>query len=271
MRCVSRPAARLARSGAIARFGVLLATQALLWASTAAGVAAAEPATDAGALLDVVDDLYRSDRSRALMRMEVKSPNWSRSLELEAWSKGDDLSLIRILAPKKERGTTTLRRGNEIWNYLPKVRRVMKLPSSMMSASWMGSDFSNDDLVKESRMRRDYDFDWGETTELDGRPVREIVCVPKPDAAIVWGRVSVIVSTGDAPVPVRVTYYDEDLREARVMTFEDVREIGGRRVPTRVVLQPTNKPDQRTVMIYDELDFDAPIDDSLFTIQSLKR
>ncbi len=231
--------------------------------------AASDP--EAKALLDAIDDLYRSDESRAVMRMEVMTPNWSRTLEIEAWSKGRDLSLFKILAPKKERGTTTLRRGNEIWNYLPKVRRVMKLPSSMMSASWMGSDFSNDDLVKESRMARDYTFAWGDTTELDGRPVREVICVPRPDAPVVWGRLSVLTEGEGAPIPVRITYYDEDLREARTMSFADVADRGGRRVPTRVVLQPTNKPDQRTIIVYEELDFDADIDESLFTIQSLKR
>jgi outer membrane lipoprotein-sorting protein len=205
------------------------------------------------------------------MTMQVTTPNWARTLEIEAWSQGRDLSLFKILAPKKERGTTTLRRGNEIWNYLPKVRRVMKLPSSMMSASWMGSDFSNDDLVKESRMTRDYTFAWGDTTELDGRPVREVVCTPKEDAPVVWGRLSVIATDESQPLPVKITYYDEDLREARIMRFSDVKTLGGRRVPARLVLQPVHKPDQRTIMVYDELDFETPIDADLFTLQSLKR
>jgi outer membrane lipoprotein-sorting protein len=229
-------------------------------------------ATDsARALLDAVDDLYRSDQSRARLRMEVTTPNWSRSLELEAWSKGKDLSLFRILAPKKEKGTTTLRRKNEIWNYLPKVRRVMKLPSSMMSASWMGSDFSNDDLVKESRMTRDYDFHFGDKTELDGRAVREIVCVPKPDAPVVWGQLSVIVANEADPIPIQIAYFDEDMKEARVMHFSEVQQMGDRRVPTRVVLQPSDEPDRRTIMIYEELDFVTEIPDSLFSLQSLKR
>lgn len=225
----------------------------------------------ARALLDAVDDLYRSDQSHARIRMEVTTPNWSRSLELEAWSKGRDLSLFRILAPKKEKGTTTLRRKNEIWNYLPKVRRVMKLPSSMMSASWMGSDFSNDDLVKESRMTRDYSFRFGERTEVDGRPVREIICTPNPDAPVVWGQLSVLVEGEGDPIPIEIVYFDEDMKQARVMQFSEVRELGGRRLPTRLVLQPSDEPDRRTVMIYEELDFDSEIPDSLFSLQSLKR
>jgi len=232
--------------------------------------AVAKPGS-ARALLDAVDDLYRSDQSYARIRMEVKTSNWSRSLELEAWSKGRDLSLFRIHAPKKEKGTTTLRRENEIWNYLPKVRRVMKLPSSMMSASWMGSDFSNDDLVKESRMTRDYDFRFGDLKELDGRPVREIVCTPKPDAPVVWGQLSVVVQGEGDPLPIQIVYYDEDMKEARIMRFSQIEETGGRSIPTRVELTPANKPDQHTIMNYDEMNFDDPIPDSLFTLQTLKR
>jgi outer membrane lipoprotein-sorting protein len=226
---------------------------------------------EAHMLLDAVDDLYRSDQSRARMRMDVKTTHWARSLVLEAWSKGKDLSLFRILAPKKEKGTTTLRRDNEIWNYLPKIQRVMKLPSSMMSASWMGSDFSNDDLVKNSRMTRDYDFAFGPRTEFEGTPVREIVCTPKPDAPVVWGKLSVLVAGQSNPIPVSITYYDEDMQEARVMRFSEVRKFGSRQVPTRVEMQPSDEPDRHTVMTYEEMDFDTPVPDSLFTLQSLKR
>ena len=110
-------------------------------------------------ILDKVDDLYRGTSSHGKMTMEVVTSHWNRTLSLEFWSKGKDKSLVRILAPLKEKGTATLRSGNEIWNYLPKVNRVVKLPSSMMSASWMGSHFTNDDLVKQSRFADDYTFE----------------------------------------------------------------------------------------------------------------
>jgi outer membrane lipoprotein-sorting protein len=252
---------------------LLLLVLCLGFGATEQAVGAEASANDgsARALLDAVDDLYRSDQSRGRIRMEVTTPNWSRSLELEAWSRGTDLSLFRILAPKKEKGTTTLRRDNEIWNYLPKVRRVMKLPSSMMSASWMGSDFSNDDLVKESRMTRDYDFRFGDKQELDGRAVREILCTPKPDAPVVWGQLSVLVEGQGDPIPIRITYFDEDMKEARVMSFSEVEEMGGRTIPTRVVMQPSDEPDRRTIMVYEELDFETEIPESLFSLQTLKR
>lgn len=268
---VSVPSA--ARGPARRRFVLALLCVGLLATPGPAAAAEDAPSGDPAAreMLDAVDDLYRSDQSRARVRMEVTTPHWSRTLELEGWSKGRDRSLFRILAPKKEKGTATLRVGNEIWNYLPKVRRVMKLPSSMMSASWMGSDFSNDDLVKESRMSRDYTFAFGDVTELDGRPVHEILCTPLPDAPVVWGRLSVLVEGEGDPIPIRITYYDEALKEARVMHFSEVGERGGRRVPTRLVLQPSDEPDRRTVMTYEELDFETEVPDSLFSLQNLKR
>jgi outer membrane lipoprotein-sorting protein len=227
--------------------------------------------TDAAAVLDMIDDLYRSDQSHGTMRMEMQTPNWSRTLELEVWTHGEKLSLFRILAPKKEKGTSTLRRDNEIWNYLPKIRRVIKLPSSMMSASWMGSDFSNDDLVKESRMSRDYTFTFGEETERDGQAVIQIVCTPKPDAPVVWGKLVVVATADNEPIPVEIAYYDEDMTKTRMMSFGEVKDLGGRPLPTRVEMTPLGKPDQKTVMTYLDMDFDSPIPESTFTLQALKR
>ena len=120
-------------------------------------------------------------------------------------------------------------------------------------------------------MSRDYDFRFGDLTELDGAAVREIICIPKPDAPVVWGQLSVVVSGSGSPIPIRIVYYDEDMEEARVMSFSETRELSGRRVPTRLEMQPSDEPDRRTVLIYEDLDFDTPIPDSLFSLQSLKK
>ncbi len=148
-------------------------------------------------ILDKVDDLYRGESSHGKMSMTIVTAHWTRNLELEFWNKGKDKSLIRILAPEKEAGTATLRVGNEIWNYLPKVNRVIKLPSSMMSASWMGSHFTNNDLVKESRFTEDYNFEKSFEGVRGDRKVIEIDCQPKPEAAVVWGKVVVTVRHRD--------------------------------------------------------------------------
>ena len=221
-------------------------------------------------ILDKVDDLTRGKSSQGKMTMSITAAHWSRSLTLEFWSKGKEKSLIRILSPKKEKGMATLRSGNNIWNYLPKINRIIRLPSSMMASSWMGSHFSNDDLVKESRMADDYTFEVTFQGEKEGRRVVEIICTPHEDAAVVWGRVIVIVD-GVEYLPLKILYYDEDITLARTMLFEDVGVLGGRKMPRRMVIIPAGKPRESTVVVYEEMLWDTELPDDLFSIRSLKR
>ena len=144
-------------------------------------------------ILDSVDDTYRSNTSHGILTLAVTTTNWQRTLTLEQWSKGKDSHLIKILKPKKEKGLATLRIDNNVWNYMPKVKKVIKIPSSMMSSSWMGSHFTNDDLVKQSRMVKDYDFSITFEGIRDGVNIVEITCIPKKNAAVVWGKVEVVV------------------------------------------------------------------------------
>lgn len=231
---------------------------------------AQSPPITAKEILDKVDDLWRGDSSHATMTMTITTAHWTRSLTIESWSKGKEKSLLRILAPKKEKGTTTLRSGNNIWNYLPKVKRVIKLPSSMMASSWMGSHFTNDDLVKESRMADDYTFRITFRGEREGRNVVDITCIPKPDAAVVWGKVVVIVEE-ESYLPISLSYYDEDLNLARTMTFTDVGQMGGRMMPRLIRIIPADKPQESTVIRYHELVFNLPLKDTMFSLRSLQR
>ena len=148
-------------------------------------------------ILNNVDDIYRSNASHGILTLSVKTANWQRSLTLEQWSKGNDMHLLKVLKPKKEKDLATLRVDNNVWNYMPKVKRVVKIPSSMMSSSWMGSHFTNDDLVKQSRMVIDYDFSITHEGLRDGVDIVEISCIPKKNAAVVWGKVEVIVYRND--------------------------------------------------------------------------
>jgi len=202
--------------------------------------------------------------------MTIVTAHWTRTLRLEFWNKGKDKSLIRILAPEKEAGTATLRVGNEIWNYLPKVNRVIKLPSSMMSASWMGSHFTNNDLVKESRFTEDYTFEKGFEGAREGVQVIEIDCRPKPEAAVVWGRVTVAVRQHDY-LPLESKYYDEDLNLARTMTFSRIQEMAGRTMPTVMTVVPADKPEEKTVVDYEEIAFDLDLSDEVFSLRQLKK
>lgn len=221
-------------------------------------------------ILDRVDDLFRGDSSHGKMTMEITTEHWKRALTIELWSKGKEKSFMRVLSPKKERGTATLRSGNNLWNFLPKIKRVIKLPSSMMASSWMGSHFTNDDLVKESRMVDDYDFNISFSGQRDGVHVVEITCTPKENAAVVWGKLVVVVNY-QSMLPLKILYYDEDMVLARTMTFEDIGSLSGRRLPRKIIIKPEDKPKESTVIIYHELTFNLDLKDSLFSLRSLQR
>jgi outer membrane lipoprotein-sorting protein len=228
----------------------------------------AEATPSARDILDRVDDLYRGRSAHGTMTMKVTNPNYRRELTMEFWSQGTDKSLIRILLPKKERRTATLKNGNNIWNYLPKVDRTIKIPSSMMGGSWMGSDFTNDDLVKEHRMAVDYDFRFTSSANTP-KGAYEITCTPKPNAPVVWGKVVVRVRRADL-VPLETTYYKEDGSEARRLTFGDVQEIDQRKLPTTMTMIPVDKPGHSTVVHYQELKFDVSLPADLFTVANLR-
>lgn len=231
----------------------------------------AEPAApDGQEILRRVDDMWRGESSAGLMTMNIKTAHWERTLKMKGYSKGKDLSLMRIVYPKSEAGTGTLKVDENIWNYLPKTRRVMKIPSSMMMGSWMGSHFTNDDLVKESRLEDDYNFELVQKTGEDGRLLYDITLLPKPDAAVVWGRI-VITVQADTLVPVLEEFYDEDGELVRRMTFDNVTVLQDRTVPLTLRIVPVDKPEEYTEIIYDKLLFDIPIEDDFFSLQNLKR
>jgi outer membrane lipoprotein-sorting protein len=237
---------------------------ALLLCSTTAR--AADPTVEE--LLDATDDVARAGTSIVTMTMQVKTSRYERTVRMKAWSEGEDKSLVVIEAPEKEKGVATLMVDDQIWNYLPKVDRTMKLPASMMSGSWMGSHVTNDDLIKSSRLADDF------TATVTGRPTGTtgnwtIDLVPKSDAAIVWGKVSVRVQADRMPLDIR--YYDEKGTLVRTMAFEDVRDVGGRRMPARMVITPADKPGEQTSITYDEATFDVVLPPETFTLQSLKR
>ncbi len=225
---------------------------------------------DSNAVLDYVDDLFRGDSSYGTFTMKVVTAHYSREMKMEAWSKGKDYSLIRIQEPKKERGTATLKADKNIWNYLPKVDRVIKVPSSMMGGAWMGSHFTNDDLVKESRMAEDFSCAISFEGQRDGKDIIELTLIPKEFAAVVWGKVVVVV-LANGWMPLTIDYYDEGLTKTRSMTFADIRELGGRKLPAITRMTPTDKQGEYTEIIYHEMQFEIELDDEIFSIRNLKK
>ncbi len=256
----------------ITQHATVLASDDVAHAATKTGSATDDrEATDLSAreILDRVDDMFRGTSSVGEAEMTIATEHWTRTLSLAFWTHGKEKSLFRILSPKKEKGTATLKVDADLWNYLPKVNRVIKLPSSMMSASWMGSHFSNDDLVKESRMAEDYDFEISFNGLRDEVELIEITCIPKENAAVVWGKVEVTVQR-KTYLPISVVYYDEDLTLVRTMTYSDVRELGGRMLPATITIVPREKPQESTRVSYATMDFDIAHGDDLFSLRSLQ-
>jgi Outer membrane lipoprotein-sorting protein len=220
-------------------------------------------------LLVATDDAQRGETSIAVMSMHVKTANYDRTIKMQAWSKGTEQTLVKILEPAKDAGVSTLKVGENLWNYLPKVDRTMKVPSGMMSGSWMGSHFSNDDLVKDSRLSDDFDCQFtAKPADASSGGNYVIACIPHPDAAVVWGKIVATVSP--QKVPVRLEFYDEKAALVRRMDYGAVKVIDGRAVATTMKLTPLDKPGEFTEMTFDSLQLNVPLDDTLFTLQSLK-
>ncbi len=220
-------------------------------------------------LVEHVERLLWGKTNQGVSEMTVTTPRWTRTLKLRFWMDRPRYTLIRILAPPKEQDIGSLRIQAEMWNYLPKVARIIKIPSSMMLQPWMGSDFSNDDLVKESSMVEDYTHTLLGTEKLDGVPAYRVQSIPKPEAAVVWGKLVYFISVTDR-LPLKQEYYDERGELIKTMTFAEVRALGGRVIPTRWTMQPVAKPGNRTVMVIREMTFDQPIDPGLFTLANLQ-
>lgn len=227
---------------------------------------AAEPTIQE--LLNATDDIARGESSVAVIEMQVKTAHYERSMKMQAWSRGTDKSLIRILEPAKDAGISTLMVDDNIWNYLPKVDRTMKVPAGMMSGSWMGSHFSNDDLVKESRLAEDFDAAFQAKPDTNPAHHYVISLTPRPEAAVVWGKIELEITADRIPVEGR--YYDEKGALVRTMTWSDLGEIDGRKVPKTMTLVPADHPEEFTRIRYVTLDFDADVPDTMFSLQSLK-
>ena len=221
-------------------------------------------------IVERVDRMMRGDSSRGTVQMEIVTRRWTRTLSLEIHSHGTEQALIRVLEPKKEAGTATLKSGSDIWNYLPKIDRTIRVPTSMMMGSWMGSHFTNDDLVKESELVRDYEISMEFEGVRDEQLVWDILLTPYPDAPVVWGKVLYRVRQKDL-MPVFARYFGEDGELKRTAVFSDYREMGGRLVPAAMKMIPEDKPEEYTLISYRNLEFDLPIPEGTFSLAALRR
>jgi len=225
-------------------------------------------AQDARTIVKEGFNYMRGKSSFSVVNMTIHRPNWERKMTIEAWTKGLKNSLFRIIAPAKDKDNGTLKKGREMWMYNPKVNRVIKLPPSMMSQAWMGSDFSNNDLSKTDTLIDDYTHTITGTHTHDGKKVYLIKSIPKPDAPVVWGMQKLKIR--EDHVFLSQEFYDEDFKLVKVMTTLQIQMLGGKMFPRVWRMQKADVTDEYTELNYKELSFKKNLKDSLFTISNLK-
>ncbi len=226
---------------------------------------------DATEIIRKTDEKARGvESSQGLMRMTIVRPSWSREIEIKSWSKGRDYSLMLITAPARDQGMAFLKRDKEIWNWQPSIDRAIKLPPSMMMQSWMGSDFTNDDLVRESSIVVDYTHELLGSEIIEGMDCYKIQLNPKPEAPVVWGKVITWIEKKEL-LQLKTEFYDEDEYLVNTMYGKNVRMLGGRLLPNRLEMVPAEEEGKMTVVEQLDLAFDDPISENFFSIQNMKR
>jgi outer membrane lipoprotein-sorting protein len=229
---------------------------------------AAEPAPDAGDIVRAAIDHWRGLSSYSEMSMVIHRPDWERSMTMQAWTKGDKRSLVRVIEPKKDRGNGTLTDDDNMWTFSPKVNRVIKIPSSMMGQSWMGSDFSNKDVARADDIVDQYDHALLGTREADGMTVYEIRSVPHEEAAVVWGREELLIRADHVVLEHR--FYDQDGELVKALETLEIEEMGGRTIASRQRMAKADAPEEWTEIVVNSVEYEIDIRDSVFTLSNLR-
>lgn len=221
-------------------------------------------------IIQKADERLRGSSSYAELTMEIIRPEWKRTMSMKSWSKGTEYALVYIVAPAKDKGTVSLKIGNEMWNWMPSIDRSIKVSPSMMMQSWMGSDFTNDDLIRQSSVVEDYTHTLLGEERFQGSDCYKIELIPKPEAPVVWGKIVTWITRKEYN-QLKVEYYDEDGNLINVMTGYDLKLLDGRLLPTRWEMVPADGSGNKTVMTYNKLQLDIKLDDSFFSKQNMNR
>jgi outer membrane lipoprotein-sorting protein len=225
-------------------------------------------AQDAHDVVEASFNYVRGKTSISTVKMTIHRPDWERAITIKAWTKGQNDSIFWIIAPPKDKGNGTLKKKREMWMYNPKINRAIKIPPSMMSQAWMGSDFSNDDLSKTESLINDYSHEIVGTETHEGKKVYLIKSMPKPEAPVVWGMQRLKIR--EDYIFLKQEFYDEDLKLVKALTTLQIRMLGGKLFPRVWKMQKADVKDEYTVLEYEELFFDQDLPDRLFTLTSLK-
>jgi len=234
-------------------------------------VACAATAADAPSAHDLIAgliDLTRGRTSYAEFSMVIHRPDWERSSKLVAWTRGREDALIRFTAPAKDAGNATLKQGQQMWTFTPKLNRVIRLPYSMMSQGWAGSDFSYSDLSRTDQLLHEYELTLVASEQRDGHQVYTVDAIPHDDAAVVWGKERIVLR--DDYVMIEQTFFDQSMQPLKRLEATEIKLLGGRTFGTRLRMTPLDEPEHWTEIAYDEAKFDLPIDDGMFTVFALQ-
>ncbi|AFH50839.1 Hypothetical protein IALB_3136 [Ignavibacterium album JCM 16511] len=212
----------------------------------------------------------RAKSSYTELTMKIIKPDWTREMSMKVWALEPDYALIYITSPARDKGTVTLKRKNEVWNWLPSAQKVIKIPPSMMLQSWMGSDFTNDDLVRESSVIKDYTHKIIGEEKIEGYDCYKIQLTPKPEAGVVWSKIITWIAK-DLYLQPLVEYYDEENKVVKKFVGSDLKTMDGRKIFTHWEMVPTDKPGNKTVMDYTKIQFNIKIDESFFSEQNMKK
>jgi len=221
-------------------------------------------------IIQKATDKVNGKSSIGSMKMTVVRPSWSREVTMKSWSMGDDYYLILITEPVKDKGQTFLKRETDMWNWMPSISKMIKIPPSMMSQSWMGSDFTNDDLVKMNSYVNQY------THKIIGEEVVEslncykLELIPKPDAPVVWGKVLAWISKEEF-YQLKLEFYDEDDVLINRQESSDIRQFSDRKLPAKMVMTPVDEPGNQTIIEIFDNEFNIDIDESFFSQQNMKK
>lgn len=224
----------------------------------------------AAEIIQRAEDNLRGEASIAEISMEIVRPSWTREIETKIWALGGDFALIYIKSPARDRGTVFLKRNQEIWNWQPQIQRQIKMPPSMLMQSWMGSDFTNDDLIRESSVQSDYTHQLLGKEEVNGILCYVIELTPKPDAPVVWGRVKSYISADGNYLQLKGEFYDEDDFLINTMIADEITEMDGRKIPARLTMIPEDEPGNKTIMRYQYLNFNPTLSEGFFSIRNMK-
>ena len=217
-----------------------------------------------------MDANMRGKSSQAVLTIRTVRPTWSREMVVKTWMKGTKYTMILVQAPAKEKGIVFLKRGNEVWNWMPALERNIKLPPSMMANSWMGTDFTNDDLVKESSVIDDYFHKIVGDTVIDNKESYIIEFLPKPNTAVVWGKILVSIDKVNF-LELHSEFFDEEGKLINTMNVKNISMMDGRLIPTHMEMIPADKKNQKTELIYQSIRFNRNMEDNFFTTEKMKQ